>query len=84
MKAACDFCDQYSQKNKDFDTDKTTEIYHSFALLLDKRLKKYSDAEKYYNKAIDGGRYLTKQCREVFEPKLKEVEAELAELQERI
>lgn len=81
MQKACDFCDTYSEENKDFDTDKTTEIYYNFALLLDKRLKKYSDAEKYYNKAIDGWRYLTKQCQEVFEPKLKKAEAELADLQ---
>ncbi len=84
MQAACDFCDKYSKQNRDFDTDKTTEIYHSFALLLDKRLKKYSDAEIYYKKALEGYRYLTEQCREVFEPKLKKAEAELAELQERI
>ena len=84
MQKACDFCDKYANKNKGFDTDKIAEIYYRFAVLLSGRLQKYTDAQLYYKKAIEGYRYLTKQCKEVFEPKLNKAEAELAELQERI
>lgn len=80
MQKACDFCDKYSVKNRGFDTDKTSEIYYRFAVLLSERLQKYTDAELYYKRAIDGYRYLTKQCKEVFEPKLNKAAAELAEL----
>lgn len=84
MQKACDFCDKYANKNKGFDTDKIAEIYYRFAVLLSGRLQKYTDAQLYYKKAIEGYRYLTKQCKEVFEPKLNKAEAELVELQERI
>ncbi len=84
MQKACDICDTYSAKNKGFDTDKTAEIYYSFAVLLSGRLHKYSEAEVYYHKAIEGYTYLTKQCPQAFASKLEEAEAKLAELRERM
>lgn len=84
LQKACDICDKYAVKNKGFDNDKLSEIYYSFAVLLSERLQKYTDAETYYKKALEGYRYLTKQCKEVFEPKLNKTEEELTELQERI
>ncbi len=80
MRKACDICDEYSKVNKGYDTDKITEIYQSFAILLHERLKNDSEAEEYYEKAVEGWLYLAKQCQQVFEPKRKKAEEALAEL----
>ncbi|GFI18017.1 hypothetical protein IMSAGC009_03189 [Lachnospiraceae bacterium] len=81
MQKACNLCDKHAIVNKGYDADRIAEIYQSFAKFLNERMKKYSEAEKYYEKAVEGLRYLTKQCRQVFEPKLKKAEEALEELQ---
>ncbi|MDE7332030.1 MAG: tetratricopeptide repeat protein [Lachnospiraceae bacterium] len=84
MRQACAICDEYARVNKEYDIDKITEIYFNFAMLLSERLKKYSEAEEYYEKAVEGWKRLTKRCQRVFEPKLKKAEDALEELQTRI
>lgn len=84
MKRACEICDDYSAQKRGYDIDKIAEIYQRFASFLNKHLRKYSKAESYYNKAIEGWKELTRQCQHVFEPKLEEAEAELKELREKI
>lgn len=84
MRKACEICDNYAAHNEGYDGDIIAEIYQRFALLLNKHMEKYSEAEAYYNKAIKVWKELTKQCQHVFEPRLKKAEEELAELKEKI
>ena len=83
MRQACGICDEYLKKNDGYDLDKTTDIFECFAMLLSDRLKKYSEAEEYFEKAKKGWNRLTKRCREVFEPRLKETEIMTDKLQNR-
>ncbi len=84
MEEACRKCKDYSKENEGFDMDKISEIYSSFASLLSERLRKYPEAEKYYEEAVKGWSYLVKQCPKVYKSKLEEAEADLAKLQERM
>lgn len=81
MKQACDFCNKYAQENKGYDIDKISEIYQAFAEFLSKELGKHSEAKEYYERAIKGWRQLSKQCQQVFDPKLQKAKESLEELQ---
>ncbi|MDE7179375.1 MAG: tetratricopeptide repeat protein [Lachnospiraceae bacterium] len=84
MRRACEICDKYLTRNKEYNANKRSEIYQRFATLLDEDLKKYSEAEVYYKKAIKGWKELTDQCPQAFEKKLKKADEALRALQKKI
>lgn len=75
---------EFSEDNPSYDIDEMAETHQAFAELLERYPQRYPEAEEHYQKAVSQWEALTKQCRRVFEPRLKKAEDALKELQTRI